>query len=93
MTPRELLARWLARQLSADASAWLDKSTAQILTSAKDADLFLAVSLATRKVGKADLTLSDADLRDAQTSRPGWDPRGWSMDQAARVLHFQLRSS
>jgi hypothetical protein len=86
MTPRELLARWLACQLAADAAAWLDKSTAQILTSAKDADLFLAVSLATRKVGKSDLTLSDADRRDAQASRPGWDPRGWSMDQAARVL-------
>src|SRR4249920_490824 len=29
MTPRKLLARWLARQLAADAEAWLDKSTAQ----------------------------------------------------------------
>ena len=26
------------------------------------------------------------DLRDAQTSRPSWDPRTWSADQAARVL-------
>jgi hypothetical protein len=86
MTPRKLLARWLARQLTADAEAWLDKSTAQILTSVKDADLFLAVSLATRKVGKADLALSDADLRDARASRPDWDPSGWSLDQATRIL-------
>ncbi len=86
MTPRELLARWLARQLPAEAAAWLQKSAAQVQSSSKDADLYLAVSLVTRKLGKADLVLSDADLRDANAVRPGWDPRGWSADQAARVL-------
>ena len=86
MTPRELLARWLARQLPAEAAAWLQKSDAQVQSSCKDADLYLAVSLVTRKLGKADLVLSDADLRDANAVRPGWDPRGWSADQAARVL-------
>ena len=86
MTPRELLARWLARQLPAEAAAWLQKSAAQVQSSSRDADLYLAVSLVTRKLGKADLVLSDADLRDANAVRPGWDPRGWSADQAARVL-------
>jgi hypothetical protein len=86
MTPLELLTRWLARQLPADAAAWLQKSSAQTRSSGKDADLYLAVSLVTRKLGKADLVLSDADLRDANASRPGWDPRDWSADQAARVL-------
>jgi hypothetical protein len=86
MTPRGLLARWLARQLPAEAAAWLQKSAAQVQSSSKDADLYLAVSLVTRKLGKADLVLSDADLRDANAVRPGWDPRGWSADQAARVL-------
>jgi hypothetical protein len=86
MTPRELLARWLARQLPAEAAVWLQKSAAQVQASSKDADLYLAVSLVTRKLGKADLVLSDADLRDANAVRPGWDPRGWSADQAARVL-------
>jgi hypothetical protein len=86
MIPRELLARWLVRQLAPDAAAWLEKAAQQVRSSGKDADLYMAVSLVTRKVGKADLTLSDADLRDADSSRPGWNPRAWSADQAARVL-------
>jgi hypothetical protein len=86
MTPRELLARWLSRQLPADATAWLEKSAGQIRSSGKDADVYLAVSLVTRKVGKADLALSETDLRDANAAHPGWDPHDWSADQAARVL-------
>jgi hypothetical protein len=86
MTPRELLVRWLSRQLPADATAWLAKSAAQVQSSGKDADVYLAVSLVTRKVGKADLALSESDLREAKAARPGWDPRDWSADQAARVL-------
>ena len=85
MTPRELLVRWLVRQLSPEAMTWLEKSLAQLRTSGKDADLYMAVSLAARKAGKADLALSEADVRDAQAARAGWDPRGWSADQAARV--------
>ena len=85
MTPRELLVRWLVRQLSPEAMTWLEKSFAQLRTSGKDADLYMAVSLAARKAGKADLALSEADVRDAQAARAGWDPRGWSADQAARV--------
>ena len=85
MSPRELLDRWLARQLPAEATAWLEKSAAQLRSSGTDSDLYMAVSLVTRKVGKADLRLSDADLRDASAARTGWDPHGWSADQAARV--------
>jgi hypothetical protein len=85
MSPRELLDRWLARQLSAESTAWLEKSAAHLQSSGADSDLYMAVSLVTRKVGKADLRLDDADLRDANTARRGWDPRGWSADQAARV--------
>ena len=85
MTPHELLVRWLVRQLSPEAMTWLEKSLAQLRTSGKDADLYMAVSLAARKAGKADLALSEADVRDAQAARAGWDPRGWSTDQAARV--------
>jgi len=86
MTPRELLVRWLSRQLPADATAWLMKSAAQVESTGKDASVYLAVSLVTRKVGKADLALSEPDLREAEGARANWDPRGWSADQAARVL-------
>jgi hypothetical protein len=85
MSPRALLDRWLAAQLPAEATAWLAKSTAQLQSSRTDSDLYMAVSLVTRKVGKADLRLSDADLREANAARAGWDPQGWSADQAARV--------
>ena len=85
MSPRELLHRWLVRQLPAESTAWLEKSAAHLQSSGQDSDLYMAVSLVTRKVGKADLSLSDADLREASAARPGWDPRGWSADQAARV--------
>ena len=85
MSPRDLLDRWLGAQLPAEAVAWLGKAATQLQASGTDSDLYMAVSLVTRKVGKADLRLSDADLRDAAAARPGWDPRGWSADQAARV--------
>jgi len=85
MSPRDLLDRWLGAQLPAEATAWLGKASAELQASGTDKDLYLAVSLVTRKVGKADLRLSDADLREAAAARPGWDPRGWSADQAARV--------
>jgi hypothetical protein len=52
----------------------------------RDRDLYLALGLVPRKLGKADLELSDVDLRDAAQARAGWDPRGWSVDQAARIL-------
>jgi len=86
MTPHELLQRWLERQLPPAASEWLEKSATQIQASGKDADLYLAVSLVSRKVGKADLALSEADLREAASARPQWNPRDWSADQAARVF-------
>jgi hypothetical protein len=85
MSPRELLDRWLARQLPAEAAAWLQQSVARLQSGAPDRDLYMAVSLVTRKVGKDDLRLEPGDLRDANAARPGWDPRGWSAEQAARV--------
>jgi hypothetical protein len=85
MSARGLLDRWLARQLPAESTAWLEKAAVHLQSSGADSDLYMAVSLVTRKVGKADLRLDDADLRDANAARTGWDPRGWSADQAARV--------
>lgn len=93
MSARALLREWLARELNADGPdrnanglAWLDQSAAKVSASSKDADVYMAVSLVTRKIGKSDLTLNDADLRAAEAARSGWDPRNWSADQAARVL-------
>jgi hypothetical protein len=85
-TPRDLLHRWLDRQLRDPASTWLREQLGKLGDEVRDRDLYLALGLVPRRLGKADLELSAADLAAAERGRPGWDPRGWSVDQAARVL-------
>jgi hypothetical protein len=84
--PGELLRRWLDRQLPEAGSAWLAEQLDRLAGEVRDRDLYVALGLVPRKLGKADLDLSAADLKDAQRARPGWDPRGWSVDQAARIV-------
>ncbi|MCK5622127.1 MAG: EboA domain-containing protein [Alphaproteobacteria bacterium] len=79
----ELLRNWLARQLDEAARAWFDEQLAK--AGGADRDLYLAIGLAPRKLGKADLELKPDDLVAADAARPGWNPAGWSVDQAARV--------
>jgi hypothetical protein len=86
MTPRELLQQWLQQRLPREASAWSFDAAQRIQAASGDGDLFRAVSLVTRKIGKADLAPSGEDLRAAGTARPGWDPLDWSVDQAARIF-------
>jgi len=85
-TPREFLHRWLDRQLPEAGSAWLREQLGKLGGEVRDRDLYLALGLVPRRLGKADLDLSDADLELAGQARAGWDPRGWSVDQAARIL-------
>ena len=86
MTPRELLVIWLQRQLAQPARRWLDEQLERLGEEASDRDLYVAIGLVPRKLGKADLTLLEPDLEQAHAVRPGWDPRGWSVDEAARIL-------
>ncbi|MBT3789137.1 MAG: EboA domain-containing protein [Alphaproteobacteria bacterium] len=83
--PLELMQAWLQKQLSDEAFQWLADSAAA-LAGAADRDLYLAVSLVPRKVGKADLILSEADMKAADEARSGWRPMGWSVDQTARLV-------
>jgi hypothetical protein len=85
-TALDLLRLWLRRQLAQPASAWHEEQLAKLGVAAGDRDLYIALGLVPRKLGKADLELNDADLRAADRARPGWDPCGWSVDQAARIL-------
>ena len=85
-TPATLLDAWLRRQLSDDRNAWLSERLEAVRTDNTDKALHIALGMAPRKLGKADLDLSAEDLAAADTARTGWDPRGWSVDQAARVL-------
>ena len=84
MSPGQLLEKWLKARVPTDAAAWLDK-TAQSLRHGADRDFYIAISLVSRKIGKADLNPTPAELAQAQAVRAGWDPRDWSLDQAARV--------
>jgi len=52
---------------------------------APDRDLYLALGLVPRKLGKDDLALQPSDIEQANEARPGWDPSGLSVDQAARI--------
>ncbi len=79
----ELLRGWLDRQLDEAARAWLDEQL--VKAGGTDRDLYLAIGLAPRKLGKADLALAPEDLAAADAARRGWNPAGWSVDQAARV--------
>lgn len=85
-TPRELLRRWLEGAATPEALAWLDDAAAKLAAGAPDRELYLAVSLVPRKLGKADLTVGEAESAAAEAARPGWRPAGWSADQAGRLV-------
>jgi hypothetical protein len=83
--PAELLGGWLRRQLPGDATDWLEAQATTVRGAKTDRELFLAISLVHRHVGKADLSLSLEEQAAAEVARPEWRPVGWSLDQAARI--------
>jgi hypothetical protein len=84
--PLDLIRSWLHRQLPEDAWQWLSDSAAALGGGVADRDLYLAVSLVPRKIGKADLALTHGDMEAAGNACAGWRPVGWSVDQAARLM-------
>ena len=85
-SPSELIRGWLRRQLPEPAELWLDAQLAKLAEEPSERSLQIALGMAPRRLGKDDLALSQGDLAAAATARPGWDPRGWSVDEAARIL-------
>ena len=85
MTPAQALEQWLVARLPGDEAEWLKSSAQWLRDGGGDKDLYMSVSLVPRKIGKADLGLSAAELGQATAARPGWDPRDWSLDQTARI--------
>lgn len=85
MTPAELLGQWLARRLPVEAAAWLSAGIDRMRASSADRDLYMLFSQASRQVGKEALAPDGAELQAAAACRPGWDPREWTVDQAARI--------
>jgi len=84
--PPALLLEWLRRQAAPDAVAWLDGQLQAVGEGPGSQKLFIAIGLASRRFAKAELALAAPDLAAAGKARPGWDPRGWSLADAARIL-------
>lgn len=82
---RELIERWMVMRLDPAAAAWIRDRQAIILQGDKKS-LFLAFGMVPRKVGKSDLELTDEEVAEANEVRPGWNPKGWSIDQVTRTL-------
>jgi hypothetical protein len=85
VSPAELLHRWLAARLTPAAAEWLESATARVRGGNGDRDLFFAIGEAPRRVGRDPLMPTAGELQEASASRPGWDPRDWTLDGAARV--------
>ena len=92
MTPVEALARWIGARLAADAGAWFAQARERCSGGIADRDLYLLLSLVGRKIPKTPLALSSSELEEAWSSRKGWDPRDWTLDQAVR-LHLLCTST
>jgi hypothetical protein len=83
--PVQLLGTWVQRQIPVDQWQWLtERAAAGAATT--DKDIFITLGLIPRRLGRADIDLGPADLEEAEAACPGWDPRGWSVDGAARVM-------
>ena len=82
--PLDLLRKWVVRQ-AGDQAGWFTAFLDTLTGGATERDLHILLGLAPRRLGKADLELSDADLADADAAYRGWNPSAWSIDGAARV--------
>jgi hypothetical protein len=85
VTVESTLQLWLDRRLDPAGAAWLRDAVAAVSTAGTDRELFRAVSLVSRKLGKASLGLDAADMALARETRPRWDPSCWTIDQSARI--------
>ncbi len=79
-----VLDQWLAARLTAEQADWL-QGRCQAVGQGDKKSLFLAFGLASRKVTKSDLNLSNEERAAAAQVRPGWNPVSWTVDQTARV--------
>lgn len=81
----EILTRCIQRAVASAAVEWLQQSLRDVSASNDQSRLVRALGLAPRRLGRADLIVTDHDLRAADALRSGWDLTGLSVDQAARI--------
>jgi hypothetical protein len=85
-TPFELLHDWLRARLEEDGMAFLQTKLGAARDGGAQPGFFLAFSTVGRKLGRADLALSPAEIAEAAAARDGFQPSPWNVAQAARTL-------
>jgi hypothetical protein len=81
----ELADAWISERTDEAGAAWFRGARANVAKAPNERPLGVAIGLAPRRLGKADLALPAADLARAERLRPGLDLSEWSIDQLARV--------
>jgi hypothetical protein len=80
-----LLAAWIGRQATPQALAWLDGQRAELARDRSAKSLAAAFGAVSRHMERTPLALDVCDLAMAEKARPGWQPAGLSLHQAARL--------
>jgi hypothetical protein len=76
---------WIARAVNENAVSWFRSAIENVRGASGGNALAVAIGLAPRRVGKADLSLTADDTARASALRQGLDPSEWSVDQLARI--------
>ncbi|NHZ41626.1 EboA domain-containing protein [Massilia aquatica] len=80
-----MLGNWVRRRVTPACAQWFDGALREVAHEGGEPALARALGWAPRKLGKADLGLSDSEAEQAAALRPGLDAALWSVDQAARI--------
>ena len=89
MSSKILIETFLEGRLPAEAHAWLKSAADEIASGADDARFGQLLSVASRHLGHSARrvwTLTEAELEQAVTLMPGWNPERWTCLEAARVV-------
>jgi hypothetical protein len=81
----KLADEWISQKADDRGIAWFRGAVRDVAHAANERMLSVAIGLAPRRLGKADLSLNADELARADTLRPGLDLSDWSVDQLARV--------
>lgn len=82
----EFLLAPLSRALSPAAIDWLTAEVERQRAGADERRLAIALGLASRKVGRVELSLTADETATARQLRAAWQPELWAADEAARIL-------
>ena len=85
-SPSSLISTWLARQLPEAGKQWLDERLGSFAGGVAEREIHITFGMIPRRLGRDDLNLTPEDLIAAGEARADWDPSGWSIDEAARIL-------